>query len=257
MKFPDFIIIGSMKCATTVLWHNLNKHPDIFMAKNPEDPKKASTELRFWNNGQPHFTWERKGLDWYKSLFDENKCCGEKCANYIEQAVTMKRMSEYIPDVKLIICVRNPVDRAYSEYNMQKKKGLPPFSIDLAQKRGYLYRGLYYQQLQNNVLPFFERKNIYVVVQEELKADTNLEINKIYDFLGVSRHNLNIENVKAEEATNRDLDLDEDNKIQKYKNWSSQYLPMEDHTRNQLSDYFRLENIALFDFLGKPIESWV
>ena len=118
-KFPDFIIVGAMKCGTTVMWHNMNIYPGITMGNNWEDPKKASTEIRFWNNGDPYHTWE-KGLEWYKNLFN-GECCGEKCANYIESIAAMKRISENIPNVKIILNVRNPVDRVYSEFNMMKK----------------------------------------------------------------------------------------------------------------------------------------
>lgn len=255
MKFPEFIIIGAMKCATTVLWHNLNKHPEIMMGKNTEDPKKASTEIRFWNNGQPHKTWN-KGIDWYKNLFDGD-VCGEKCANYIENKRAMKRMSQHIPDVKLVLCVRNPVDRAYSEYNMQKnRRGLNFFDFLVAKKYGYLKRGLYHKQIVENVLPFFKKEQLYILIQEKMKENTNTELNKLYRFLGVSEFNLNVKKVTSKEATDRNLDLKKDSQLQFYKNWNSKYDQMSYSVRTQLNNYFKEPNKCLFNYLGYKIKEW-
>ena len=254
MKFPDFIIIGAMKCGTTVLWHNLNKHPGINMCKNWEDPKIASTEIRFWNNGDPHRTWN-KGIDWYKGLFSGD-CCGEKSANYIETADAMKRMSEHVPDVKLILNIRNPVDRAYSEYQMQRHKLSKSFDMSLAGQRGYLYRGLYYLQISNNILPFFSKENLYVVIQERMKSNTNYELNKLYDFLGVDQYDLKVKETTAEKATGRSLDLNKDGKDKNYKVWSTKYESMPLELKDDLAQYYRKHNEKLFEFLGYKIEEW-
>ncbi len=247
MKFPDFIIIGAMKCGTTVLWHNLNKHPDIKMCKNWEDPKIASTEIRFWNNGAPHRTWE-KGIDWYKGLFEGN-CCGEKSANYIEEVISMKRMADHVPDVKLILCIRDPIDRAYSEYQMQKDNISGITS-------GHLYRGLYYLQIRNHVLPCFPRENLYILIQERMKEDTTTELNKLYKFIGVNKCDFETTEVTSEEATNRELDLNKDGKIKAYKKWSSKYEPMSSTTERDLLKYYEGPNRLLFDFLGYKIKEW-
>ncbi len=254
MKFPDFILIGAMKCGTTVLWHNLNKHPGINMCKNWEDPKVASTEIRFWNNGQPHRTWNR-GIDWYKNLFNGD-CCGEKSANYIEQASTMKRMSEYIPNVKLVLCIRNPVDRAYSEYQMQRSRLSGAFNMNFAQQRGYLERGMYYLQIKNNVLQFFPEENLYIVIQERMKNNTNYELNKLYDFLGADGYDLEAKETTAEKATDRTLDLEKDKEIKNYKVWSTEYESMTLEMKDALSKYFKDHNKKLFEYLGYKIKEW-
>ena len=254
MKFPDFIIIGAMKCGTTVLWHNLNKHPGINMCKNWEDPKSASTEIRFWNNGLPYKTWE-KGIDWYKSLFS-GECCGEKSANYIEEFSTMKRMSKYLPNIKLILNIRNPIDRAYSEYQMQYGKVKQAFNVDMANKKGYLYRGCYYKQLINNVLPFFSKNNLYIIIQERMKEDTDNELNSLYNFLGVDTYRLGVEETTAEIATNRNLDLVKDGAIKSYKVWDTKYEPLSANIRKELAEYYKIHNDNLFELLGYTIKEW-
>lgn len=255
MGLPSFIIIGCMKCGTTVLWHNLNRHPDIKMVKNPDDPKPASTEIRFFNNGHPHRTFQNKGIGWYKSLFNESGCQGEKCANYIEQSKTISRIKEYSPKSKLIICIRNPVDRAYSEVKMTYPN--VNFTFKFAKKFGYLYRGEYYNLITNNVLPYFNKENIYFIVQERMKNNTQNVMNELYEFLGVSKIDFGIQEVESKEATNRNLDLNADSKIKAYKVWSSNYKPIDSELKKELYEYFKSHNKKLFKFLGYKIDEWL
>jgi len=255
MNKPDFIIIGSMKCGTTVLWHNLNKHPDIEMIKNPEDPKKASTEIRFWNNGQPHRTFN-KGIEWYFSLFNKS-FCGEKCANYIENKNTMKKIHDNIDKIKLVLCVREPVDRAYSEFRMQFPNATEDkFNFNSIKKNGYSNRSKYFSLIEENILPFFRKEDLYIIVQEEMKKNTDNELNKLYKFLGVSEFHLDTNTVSSELATNRNLDLEKDKKIKSYKVWNSKYKPMNPELKKILKDYFLFENKKLFNFLGYEIKDW-
>lgn len=248
-KLPDFIIIGAMKTGSTVLWRNLNKHPDIVMGKNPDDPKKASTEIRFFSNAGPHHTWS-KGIEWYRGLFS-GECAGEKCANYVELPTAMKRIAKHIPDVKLIMGVRNPAERAYSEYQMQLHtqpgRYTSGFSKAFWADTGYQHRGKYFNLLEKNVLPYFHRNRIHIVVQEWMKADTDSELNKIYQFLGLDEHHLVVEDVKAD---------DRDKEITDYKKWSTPYEPMAVDVRQKLLDFYRHYNDDLFEFLGYTIEEW-
>jgi len=247
-KCPDFIIVGGMKCGTTVLWHNLNNHPDITMINNPEDPKKTSTEIRFWNDGKPHRTW-RKGMEWYTSLFPDG-VCGEKCANYIEDKNVFQRLSIHSPDTKIIMCIREPSDRAYSEYQMQlhTQKGKHKNGFEKAMhNKGYLKRGQYYNMINNNVLPYFDKDKIHICIQEKMMNNTNDEINKIYEFLSLPKHEIDIAEINS---------ADKDKKIDIYKKWSTKYSKMSDVSRKTLKKYYKNHNENLFDFIGYRIEEW-
>jgi len=254
MGWPTAIICGFMKSGTTPLIHNLNRHPEIKMIKNPDDPKKASTEIRFFNDGQPWHTFTNKGIDWYQSLFDDSRCQCTKCANYLEQRLTMERIYKYIPNVKLIICMRNPVDRAYSEVKMTHPN--VKFNFKFAKKFGYLKRGEYYNLIKENVLPFFEKDQIHIIIQERMKNDTINTMKNLYDFLGVSNVDFDIQKVTPEEATNRNLNLQEDGNIKSYKVWNSNYKPMNQGLREELYKYFKVHNKRLFKFLGYKINEW-
>ncbi len=248
-KFPDFIIVGAMKCGTTVMWHNMNNHPGITMGKNWEDPKKASTEIRFWNNGEPYYTW-KNGFDWYKNLFS-GECCGEKCANYIESVVAMKRISQNIPNVKIILNVRNPIDRIYSEFNMMKKTSpkryRQGFRKIVRRDRGMIEKGMYFKQVQRKILSFFSRENLYISIQERMAADVNKELNAVYDFLGVDRINKDVENIS---------DKSKDIFIDNYKKWHSEYPPMKQPEKEHLKRLYGEANKRFFGFIGEEINEW-
>ena len=247
-KFPDFVIVGSMKCGTTVLWYNLDKHPDVNMCKNPEDPKKKSTEIRFWNDGEPYHPW-KKGVDWYKGLF-LGDCCGEKCANYIESKIAFERMEQHIPNTKLILCARNPVDRAYSEYQMSsvlRSYRHIPFKKKFRDDSFFRWKGDYYDQISKNILPFFPKEQLYVVIQERMKNNPEIEMNKLYEFLGVSEFS---------NATDDIVAKDKDDVVGGYKRWTSHYDPMSDALRAKIKSYYQTPMQNFFDFFGERIEEW-
>lgn len=249
-KFPEFVIVGSMKCGTTVLWRNLDSHPDIFMGKNLEDPKKTSTEIRFWNNGGPHHTWKKKGVEWYKQIFNQDKCSGEKSANYIDSPEAFKRMKIHCPGVKIILCIRNPTERFYSEYQMQRdtapKKHTKGFDASLKDK-GYYKRGCYYEALYNNVLSLFPKDQIYLVIQERMYEDTQGELGKLCEFLGVGPSPLPVQEIKFKER---------DKSLVTYRKWKTEYGPMSNHARKYLNNMYKGHNQNLFDFLGYRIPEW-
>ena len=248
MKFPDFVIIGSMKCGTTALWHNLNHFPDIQMGKNPDDPKKTSTEIRFWNNGGPHYPW-RRGLTWYKSLFS-GTCAGEKCANYIESPSAMRLMCRHMPEAKIVVCIRNPVDRVLSEFWMHnfKPEKIKKFN-KFAEAPGPRARSCYYDQLQRAVLPFYPKDQIYVVIQERMLKDTNKELNNLRLWLGLPFFNAPVNHISF-----RDRDLH----IGGLRVWETEHkVDMSTSLRGELNEYFKPHNDKLFDWLGYSIDDWV
>ena len=117
MKNPDFIIAGYQKCGTTALWKNLQQHPKIYMASRLLHAIPKYPEIDFFNERIKTSTWKR-GFDWYKSLFKEGFVCGEKSPSY---HVVAERLQRYLPDVKIIMSLRNPTDRAFSAYFFYKK----------------------------------------------------------------------------------------------------------------------------------------
>ena len=101
---PNYLIIGAPKCGTTSLAAWLDEHPQVYMV-----PEK---ELHFFSG-----YWEQ-GLDWYEQCFVPNgkPLVGEASPSYLENPVARERIASVLPGAKLIAMMRNPVDRAYSQY---------------------------------------------------------------------------------------------------------------------------------------------
>ena len=185
MKFPDFIIAGFMKCGTTQLFLNLNKHPGITMCK-PAGPIRpgisGGIEMRFWGLQN----WS-KGIGWYKSRF-QGDVCGEKSPDYVGYRKCMRLMAKHAPDSKLLIGIRNPTSRAYSHYqmNLQQKRVSWPFTLSNCRQKQkiYLRLGKYYEIITKNVLPFFPREQVYIYICEKMKNNLTEEMKKLCEFIG-------------------------------------------------------------------------
>lgn len=249
MKWPDLIIVGATKCGTTALWYNLDKHPGISMAT-----KGASVELAFWGSRQ----WAR-GFDWYKRKFtSEDKLCGEKTPDYYLNKKAFRLMKKNIPDVKLFLCVRNPVDRAYSNFQMHKKaKKVTTFSYNLFDRK-YARAGKYFNHIQNNILPFFDREQLYICITERMKTNPTKEMKGVFEFLGVRDLNLPSQEIHGQLLLNRsrkeDIALSRNEKF--YRVWSKHREQLKGSLRKQLLEYYHAHNEKLFDFLGYRIKEW-
>lgn len=125
MQVPNFIIIGETKCGTTSMYDNLIQHPKILPSLgNGEDIIMDGTiplgvkELRFFDK------YYYKGWDWYRNCFPEcpeGYITGEASPTYLYREQAIQRIAEVMPDCKLIIMLRNPVDRLISHFNHLKK----------------------------------------------------------------------------------------------------------------------------------------
>lgn len=170
--WPDFIIIGAMKCATTTLHAQLTRQPGIFV--------HGLGEVEFFSDDRRY----ARGMQWYASLFDQAgpDCLrGERSTGYTKLPTfphTVSRMHRHLPRVKLIHVMRHPVDRLLSHYAHEWVLGRVSDPIELALERHpeFVAYGRYEMQLRPyletfgpaQVLPmFFER--LVAHPQEELE----------------------------------------------------------------------------------------
>jgi hypothetical protein len=244
MKFPEIIIIGNPRCGTTALWYNLDKHPRINMAT----PKKYKIEMYFWKMQR----WGL-GIDWYKKRFT-GELSGEKTTGYSARKKSMKEISKYIPDAKLIICIRNPVDRAYSHYlmNRRSKRVLPRLSYKVL--RRYDFQGSYINQIEKNVLPFFDSSQLKICILEYMKNDLTYEMKKIFEFIGVEDLNYNPQ--IPIRGRNRIEDIKLNHKEKFYRIWSTGPEKLTGSLRSRMVEKFKPLNKRLFDYLGYEIDGW-
>lgn len=179
-RLPTFLIIGAQKCGTSTLAGWLRGHPEVYFA----EPK----EMHFFSL-EDH--WAR-GVDWYREQFagagDETHVA-EGTVHYLNFPTALDRIAEVLPAAKIIVCVRNPVERAYSSYRhlyfrlatehrtfeqaiedeLRDARDLPgPGPCDYGDL-GYLNQGHYAEQI-DRVLERFPREQLHVVLLDDLEA---------------------------------------------------------------------------------------
>ena len=204
MIMPNFLIIGAQKAGTSALYNYLKQHPQIFMSveKEPSFFHFEGENITFCGPGdQDWYSGRITNLEDYRRLFDKASgavAVGEASTCYLQSLKAPKRIHHYIPDVRLIAILRNPVDRAYSAFMHLIRAGREPLR-DFAQalqeedKRiqnnwgelwQYKRQGLYADQLK---LYFeqFDRNQIQVYLYEELENDPIKLLKNIFNFLNV------------------------------------------------------------------------
>ncbi|QQR64909.1 sulfotransferase [Candidatus Kaiserbacteria bacterium] len=174
----DFIGIGAQRSGTSWVYACLYEHPEICI------PIK---EIHFFS--RPRY---EKGIAWYENNFakcDAGKKCGEFSTSYLYSDITATRIHEHYPDIKIIAILRNPIDRALSQYGNAIKGGEIPESMPFTEyyttEKSVLEQGLYAKQLA----PYYEHfdpSQMLVLIYEDNKNDPEAFIKKIYAFLGVS-----------------------------------------------------------------------
>ena len=203
-KLPNFLIVGAAKSGTSSLHNYLNQHPEVFMPSYNKEGMKVK-EPRFLikdlvqhrlHNG----VWN---LVEYKSLFNEVKneiAIGESTVLYLYYYVhAIDNIKKYLGEnVKIIIMLRNPTDRAYSAFQhvsrglkeqnsfeeaLKIEKGRMSKESSLTPMVMYKEMGLYHEMVRAYKENF---KNVHIIFYEDFKGDTKGEIHKIFKFLGLS-----------------------------------------------------------------------
>ncbi len=266
-KLPDFIIAGIEKSGTTSLFVNLSKHPRIEMTPNAMRYMKLGMagnmkESQFFNK-----KWS-KGVGWYRGLFNNNdKLQGEAASNYLFREEFIRRMSGVVPHAKIIISLRDPVTRAYSQYHhfrgpyrkslsrmltrLEHEKNLfikvaklRNLSFDETIKKeikkgitvgsGVIGKGLYINLIES-LLKYYPRQQVLIVISEQMKQNMQVTYNKIFDFLSVERLK---------------IDFNMDVLVGKYERNMSKW------AQGTLNRTYSPYNERLFNFLGCKVPEW-
>jgi hypothetical protein len=211
---PDFLIIGAQKCGTSSLYKYLTKHPFIEPAQDFID---SSKEVRFFSR---HYG---KGILWYrrhfpstlykkyfKKIYGQELITGEATPSYLFHPHAPRWIYDTIPNVKLIVLLRNPIDRAYSHYQHVFRIGKETLAFDAAleaeSKRlsgerekmiknenyrsfnymyySYLTRGIYADQIKV-FFNFFKKKQILILNFETFFSNPSVYFKKILEFLQI------------------------------------------------------------------------
>ncbi|MGH3373093.1 MAG: sulfotransferase family protein [Nocardioidaceae bacterium] len=185
---PTFLVIGAMKAGTTSLHQYLAAHPQVFMA-----PGK---ELHFFVEGLTGAPgraggWE-KGWDWYAQQFQDAGgalAVGESSPSYTAYPLRTgvpARMARGIPDARFIYLMRNPFERARSEYVHKRLNGVERRSITsaLLDDPAYLDKSRYAMQIEQ-YLAHFPSDRLLPVLSEDLRSDRSATMARIWRFIGV------------------------------------------------------------------------
>ena len=201
VKRLDFIVPGAQKSGTTALHYFLTKHSRIALPDRQE--------MHFFDDED---IFSRSAVD-YELLHRHfgairlrqsygGQVAGEVTPSYLYWGPAMERIRNYNPQIKLVILLRNPIDRAFAHWNMQRFKDreqldfLPalkeepqriaqPLSIE-SRRFAYVDRGFYSVQLER-VFSFFPREQVKLVKFEGFRDRKQETLDDIFDFLGVKR----------------------------------------------------------------------
>ena len=202
-RLPDFFIVGAAKSATTSLYAYLRDHSGVFTPFWKEPHFFSYAELA------PYRFVPAANLFQYVHLFDRaraDQIIGEASTSYLyEYEKTIRRMREVYGDdvkkIKIIISLRNPVDRAFSHYSMYRLYGLEPLGFDEALAAGvfprldenldtdrfgilidYLQAGMYYEAVKAYMEVF---PCVHIVLYDDMRRDPAAVMRDIFHFLGV------------------------------------------------------------------------
>jgi hypothetical protein len=253
---PDFVIIGGRKCGTTYLYHLLGQHPLVQPA--------ASKELHFFD---VHFDL---GVEWYRRCFpaprweDGRRTITGEGTPYLSHPLAPERMAQVVPGARLIALLRNPVERAYSDYQQVVRKGRETRTFEEAivqEKRrspgeegdapkrkahadlgdarhGYLSRSTYVDQLLR-WSEFFSREQMLVLKSEDLFEDPHQTLKIVLGFLGLPEWETEAPEILREQ------------KARDKRNAGGYEGEMDPSPRRRLEEYFAPHNRRLYDYLGR------
>lgn len=182
LVLPDFVVIGARKCGTTWLYENLRAHPDLFLVEGKG--------VEFFDK---HF---HRGIRFYSSRFTQGakKIKGEVSASYSYMSVArIQCMRALAPATRLVLLIRNPIDRAWSQAYMHllTETGRTLDAVAESEMRAYLTQesvmraGLYSVMLEN-WLSVFPRAQLYVGLYEDVGARPEELMREIFCHIGAS-----------------------------------------------------------------------
>jgi hypothetical protein len=190
IKKPNFMGIGSAKCGTTSLFYYLRQHPDIYLP--------LEKELNFFNNDNNYCQGFTGYLNQYFTKAEKFKARGEITPSYFDNPEkVIPRLKENFEsgELKFILLLRNPVERAFSHYlhmvchQNESESFEDALSLENARlkqnlNKGYFTDGLYAEKLEH-WLTAFGRKQFFILLTHELAEDANNQLKLLFQFLGI------------------------------------------------------------------------
>ena len=203
----DFFIVGAPKAGTTSLYHYLNEHPQVEMSSQKEPDYFSDKAIH--DQGMYYGKNRINALDKYESLFaqKESVVYGEASVSYLFYDNVAEDIKKYNPNAKIIIMLRNPIERAFSHYLMDYRLGLISDSFEniITKKSKHKNAHLFYQQYvevskyYNQIKryqDFFEKDNLLFIDYEDFKKNVSESVGQVYSFLKISDEFSDFVNIK-------------------------------------------------------------
>ncbi len=194
---PNFFIVGTPKAGTTSLYHYLEEHPDVYMSPVKETNYFSYNEIKsqglFYN--EEHICSLNQYQEQFKGVKDE-KAVGEASVSYLYYPLVPSKIKEFNPEAKIIIVLRNPIERGFSHYLMDKRLGFVHLSYENIvwennkhpqselYYQQYVALGQYYEQVKR-YLEAFSEKQVKILFYEDIIKDIQSVIKELYTFLNV------------------------------------------------------------------------
>ena len=192
----DFFIVGAPKAGTTSLYYYLNEHPEIEMSTQKETDFFSDSAIQ--KQGLYYGENRINTLEKYHNLFPttQEKKYGEASVSYLFYEDVPEKIKAYNSKGKIIIMLRNLVDRAFSHYLMDYRLGLISSTLEEVIEcksynkksklfyQQYIELGLYFKQVKR-YLEIFGSENIHIILYQDFKNDIEVVMKKVYHFLEV------------------------------------------------------------------------
>ena len=301
-RLPDFLLVGAAKSATSSLYSYLDQHPQIVMAS-----VKESWFFSFYKK-PPHYASPGilsnivSELDPYLKLYNgaqESQILGDACPSYLytyEDTIRNIRQlysEEALANLKIIISLREPISRAYSQFNTFKRKVQEPLAFAQAIEKDRVKQrmqdnwnifydypgfGMYSKQVEA-FQQAFGKERVLVFLYEDIQADIHAVCSSIYSFLGIDPDFVVDDRLKhnsfAGEPSIKWIVAGLFSK-NKYKRMISALIPkplrmfllyiilvplvkrkpMDENTLKQFSDHFKQDIVKLEELIGRDLSSW-
>ncbi len=189
-KAPNFIGVGGEKTASTWIYKCLLEHPQICGPKKKELSYFDTVKIIGWEPREKS-EYEKYGIEKYLEHFnhcDDTKITGEYTAQYLHDKKVAPLLAQLFPDVKIIISLRNPIERTYSMYqgiSEGDRTSLGTFEEAIKKEPEFTRRSMYAEYVEA-YLTLFPKEQVHIILQDDVVTDPVHTIQSLYRFLGVS-----------------------------------------------------------------------
>jgi hypothetical protein len=190
---PNFFIVGAPKSGTTSLFHYLQEHPEVFLPELKEPHFFSCPEVKATYYKTEIVDSKEKYLNLYQSE-KSFKSIGDLSSSYLFNKKAAKRINTFNPDAKIIIVLRNPVERAISHYLMDVNLGYINVSLKTILKNKDEYKKFYQEYIELGFYDkqieiykeYFPESQIHIILTSSLHTETEDTLKSIYSFINVS-----------------------------------------------------------------------